>query len=166
MTSPSDQDSEYEECKPKQKKRRKNESISPVIPDFEPLISALWTDYADETKDDAFEQFMETLLENFSQSRQIQEDRLVEVDELVSLPSKLRLTCVEHIQGNKTRPLRSTETYSLLGEMAKKDHLSVSESILSRKIKLERVIMFNDVPRHHTENVLGTEARLRSQHRT
>jgi hypothetical protein len=167
MTSPSNQDSEYEESKPKQKKRRKNESISPGIPDFGPLMSALWTNYADESKDDAFDQFMETLLENFLQSRKIQEDRLVEVDELVSLPSQLRLTFAEHIQGNKMRPLRSKETVSLLEELAKKDHLSVFESILSRKIKLERVIMFYLVScRHHTEHVLGTEVCLCSQHRT
>ena len=88
MTSISYQDSEYEESKPKQKKRRKNESISPDTPDlFGPLLLALWTDYADESKDDAFDQFMEPLLESFSQSRQIQADRLVEVDQFVSLPS-------------------------------------------------------------------------------
>ena len=165
MTSTSDQDSEYEDSKPKQNKRRKNESISAGTPDFGPLLSALWTDYADESKDDAFDQFMETLLENFLQSRRIQEDRLVEVDELVSLLSKLRFTFAEHIQGNKTRPLRSTESISLLEELAKKDHLSVFESILSRKIKLERVSMFYLVPSHYTEYVLGTEAYLRSQHR-
>lgn len=165
MTSTSNQDSEYEEYKPKEKKRRKNESISSDVPDFGPLLSALWTDYADESKDDAFDQFMETLLENFLQSRQIQEDRLVEVDELVSLPSKLCLTFAKHIQGNKTRPLRSTDSVSLLQEFAKKDHLSVFESILSRKIKLERVSMFCPVPSHHTEYVLGTNACQCSQHR-
>jgi len=138
----SNQDSKYEESKPKQKKRRKNESISPHIPDlFGPLLLALWTDYADESKDDAFDQFMGPLLENFSQSRQIQADRLVEVDQFVSFPSKLHSTFAEHIQGNRTRPLRTTESISLLEEWAKKSQLSIFESILSRKIKLERVIM-------------------------
>ncbi|KIM44798.1 hypothetical protein M413DRAFT_66849 [Hebeloma cylindrosporum] len=122
MPSTSNLDSEYDESKPKQKKRRKNESVSADTPDFAPLLSALWTDYADESKDDAFDQFMQTFLEDFLQSRQIQADRLVDVDEL----------------GKKTRPLRKTETVSLLEELAKKDHLSIFDSILSRKIKLER----------------------------
>jgi len=64
---------------------------------LEPLLLALRTEYADESKDDGFEQFMETFLEDFLQSRQTQEDLLVEVDELVSLPSKLCLTFVVNI---------------------------------------------------------------------
>jgi hypothetical protein len=67
-------------------------------------------------------------------------------------------------QGNKTRPLSRTEGFSLLKDLAKKDQPSVSEHILSRKIKVERVIMFYLVSFPHPEHVLGTEARPCSRH--
>src|SRR6266702_2874536 len=95
MTSTSNQNFEGPQPKHSRPKKRrkvvKDESVS-SLPNFflGPLLLALRAEYADESKDDGFEQVMETFLEDFLQSRQIQEDLLVEVDELVSLPSKLR----------------------------------------------------------------------------